>query len=75
MARYKEEYKYAIALTDHLSQFRDREQISGWAVPAANWAVGGGILNGRSGGVLDPQGTATRAELAAMLRRFADKMN
>ena len=65
----------AVTLADHLSQFRDREQISGWAIPAANWAVGGGILNGRSGGVLDPQGTATRAELAAMLRRFADKMN
>ncbi len=65
----------AVTLADHLSQFRDRGQISGWAVPAANWAVGGGILNGRSGGILDPQGTATRAELAAMLRRFADKMN
>ena len=63
----------AVTLADHLAQFSDRGQISTWAVSALNWAVGSGIMNGRSGGTLDPKGTAARAELAAMLRRFLEQ--
>lgn len=63
----------AVTLADHLAQFSDRGQISTWAVSALNWAVGSGIMNGRSGGALDPKGTAARAELAAMLRRFLEQ--
>ena len=37
------------------------------------WAVGSGLVKGKSGNLLDPQGTATRAEIAAMLHRFIEK--
>ena len=37
------------------------------------WAVGSGLMKGKSGNLLDPQGTATRAEIAAMLHRFIEK--
>ena len=35
-----------------------------------SWAVGSGLISGKGNGVLDPQGTATRAEVAAILARF-----
>ena len=37
------------------------------------WAVGSGLMKGKSGNLLDSQGTATRAEIAAMLHRFIEK--
>ncbi len=50
--------------------FADRDQIASWAGEAVSWAYTCGILTGRSGNRLDPAGTATRAEAAAMLVRF-----
>ena len=37
------------------------------------WVVGSGLVKGKSGNLLDSQGTATRAEIAAMLHRFIEK--
>ena len=34
------------------------------------WAVGSGLMSGKGSGVLDPSGTATRAELAQMFMNF-----
>ncbi|MEQ2443077.1 S-layer homology domain-containing protein [Pseudoflavonifractor sp. CLA-AP-H29] len=53
-----------------LTVFADGASVSGWAADATAWAVGRGILTGKSGNALDPQGTATRAEVAMMLMRF-----
>ena len=58
---------------DHLNSFADGDSVSGWARDAVNWAVSAGILEG-SGGSLNPQGTATRAQLAAMLMRFCENV-
>ena len=44
-------------------------------MPAMQWACGAGILNGRTESTLVPAGTATRAETAAMLQRFAEKQD
>ena len=55
---------------DHLSAFSDRSSISFWAEHALNWAVGLGIFSGTDGGRLNPGGTATRAEVAAVLRQY-----
>lgn len=57
-------------LTDHLSAFSDRSSISPWAEQALNWAVGQGLFSGGDGGNLNPQGTATRAEVATVLRQY-----
>lgn len=54
-----------------LSGFPDADRCSDWAKSAVSWAVGAGIIGGRTDGVLDPGGTATRAEVAAMLQRFS----
>lgn len=55
---------------DHLSAFSDRDSVSPWAEHALNWAVGQGLFSGGDGGRLNPQGTATRAEVAAVLRQY-----
>ena len=53
-----------------LTAFTDHDAVSAGAAEAVRWAVGAGILNGKDGGRLDPSGTATRAEVAALLQRF-----
>ncbi len=53
-----------------LSAFSDAAGVSVYAAEAMGWAVGCGLLKG-SGGQLNPQGSATRAEAAAMIMRFA----
>lgn len=52
-----------------LDAFTDAGQISEYAIPAMQWACGAGIIQG-NGGYLNPQGDATRAEIATMLMRF-----
>ena len=51
--------------------FRDADQVSGWAEEAVAWAVDAGLLTGKGNQTLDPAGTATRAEAAQLLQRFA----
>ena len=77
-------YKYAslkgydlTATEGKIYQYADGSQVSTYAKEAMNWAVTNGILNGKgtSGNPLstfrlDPAGTATRAECAAMLKNF-----
>lgn len=53
--------------------FVDRASVSAWAQAAMNWAVAAGVINGTDGSRLDPQGTATRAQAAAMLCRYLAK--
>ena len=55
-----------------LTAFTDADNVSSYAVNAMKWAVGAGIING-SGSKLDPQGSATRAQVAAMLHRYLTK--
>ena len=56
-----------------LSTYADAGTVSDWAAEAMAWAVGEGFLSGKGDGRLDPQGTATRAEVASMLQRFWGK--
>ena len=49
------------------------DKITDYAKTAMQWAVGSGLVKGKSGNLLDPQGTATRAEIAAMIHRFIEK--
>ncbi|WNX83349.1 S-layer homology domain-containing protein [Agathobaculum sp. NTUH-O15-33] len=50
--------------------FSDADQVSAYAADALRWASGKGIITGKGGGLLDPKGNATRAEVAAMLMRY-----
>ena len=53
-----------------LSAFTDSTSVSPYAVEAMRWAVRAGIVNGMDG-KLNPQGEATRAQMATMLMRYA----
>lgn len=55
---------------DVLNGFADRNAVHDWAKDAMCWAIENGIITGKGNAVLDPTGTATRAEVAAMLTRF-----
>ena len=72
MLYYYAQYKgYDVSASGELSSFTDGASTSSWAAEAVQWAVGSGLLSGKGGGVLDPQGTATRAEAASIFMRFA----
>ena len=68
--RYAEMKEQAQGEKGDLTAFADGASVSDWAAEAMAWAVGEGILTGKSGNTLDPQGTATRAEVATILMRF-----
>jgi hypothetical protein len=52
--------------------YPDAAEIAPWATEAAGYCQQTGIITGRSGGNFVPQGTATRAEVAAILQRFIE---
>ena len=57
-----------------MSGFADRGEVAAWAEEPLQWAVGCGLLNGNADGSLDPAGNATRAQVAAILMRFDEKV-
>ena len=58
--------------TIDLSQYRDHGDVSTYAIPALRWAIGEEIITGRTGRLLAPDGTASRAEVAVMVARFVE---
>lgn len=71
-------YRYAVSkgmvkgpATADLSVFADANSVSNYAVEAMRWAVSTGLIGGMDG-KLNPQGSATRAQVATMLMRFAE---
>ena len=71
--RYADYKGYDLIVKGNLDKFKDADKITDYAKTAMQWAVGSGLMKGKSGNLLDPQGTATRAEIAAMLHRFIEK--
>ena len=71
--RYAQSKGYDTALGGMaVREFSDYGSISDYAAEAMTWAVDAGILNGVGGNRLDPQGQATRAQVATMLMRFIE---
>lgn len=58
----------------NILSYVDVQQASEYAIPALQWAVGAGLLNGKNGGRLAPTGTATRAEIAAIMQRWCENI-
>ena len=50
--------------------FEDASQLSEYAIPAMQWAVGAGVINGTTASTLSPSGDASRAQAANILYRF-----
>ena len=72
--RYADYKGYKLTVTENLDKFEDADKITDYAKTVMQWAVGNGLIKGKSETLLDPQGTATRAEIAAMLHRFIEKV-
>lgn len=70
--RYAKQKGYNVSKTAALTGFSDADKVSGYAFDAMQWAVAEGLLQG-SNGKLDPQGSATRAQVATILMRFMQK--
>ncbi len=66
-------YHVNAAKGDILS-YNDANQISGYALPAIEWACGAGLMNGETVSTFNPGGIASRAEVAAVLMRFAESV-
>ena len=65
-------YDVSIGESTNILSYADFDKISEYAVPAMQWACGSGIVTGVTDSTLAPQGTATRAQCAAMLMRFVE---
>ena len=72
-------YRYAkwsgrstYAPTDALTGFADADKVSSYALDAMRWAVYTGLMQGSENG-LEPQSSASRAQVAAIIHRFLDK--
>ena len=66
-ANYKHENTSARA---DLSKYSDAGKISSWANDVMAWAVSKGYISGMTATTLAPQGSATRAQVAAILQRY-----
>ena len=72
--RYAQYKGYDITAKADLSKFTDAAQVGSWAVDAIRWANAEGMINGTSDTTLSPKGSATRAQAAAILTRFCQKI-
>ena len=69
--RYAQYKGYDVEKTADLTAYADAAAIHSYAKNAMSWAVAAGILNGVSSTSLEPAGSATRAQVATVLTRFA----
>ena len=72
MANYAKKLGYDLPQTLKAVTFADNANISSWAKDAVRAMQQAGILAGKNGNKFDPKGTATRAEVATVLRRFVE---
>ncbi len=73
--RYAEGLGLDISVAGSLNDFSDANTVSSYATEAVTWAVGAGIINGKTSTTIVPQGNATRAEVSTMLMRLVGTMN
>ena len=77
--KYAETKKYKTTYNKKaLSSFKDKGKVNDWATTAMQWAVSNGVMSGKGQAdgskLLDPQGQATRAECAQMIKNLIDNV-
>ncbi len=73
LIRYCESYELLLPEETHVPPFTDEGSISAWALEAVLKSRRCGLINGREDGSFDPGGTATRAEMCAVIARLMEK--
>lgn len=70
-AQYKG-YDVSVGKNTNILSYTDAESISEYAIPAVMYAVGAGLIKGRTDSTINPRDNAERAEIAAILQRFLE---
>ena len=69
---------YDVSAHGDVSGFPDADKVDGYAQAALAWAVGAGLISGTTDEngniVLNPQGSATRGQIAAIIERFVENV-
>ena len=71
--RYAADLGHDVSAGSPLSGYTDQGQVASYALSAMQWANAQGLIHGRTETTLAPEGTATRAEVATILHRFAQQ--
>ena len=72
MTNYAKVMGYTVPRTREAVTFADNASIASWAVDAVKAMQMAGVINGKDTGRFDPTGTATRAEVSAVLHRYVE---
>ena len=72
MDRYATAIGFKLPEVHTQNVFADNTTIGAWAAPSVKRIQMAGIIQGKNNNFYDPQGTATRAEVSAVLRRFVE---
>ena len=70
-AKYKG-YDVSVGENTNILSYTDAESISEYAVESVQYAVGAGLMTGKTDTTINPKDNATRAEIAAILQRFIE---
>jgi hypothetical protein len=73
--RYANYKGYSVSAASNLGGYSDAAEIDAWACDAMTWANAKGIIAGTTPTTLAPRGNASRAQVAAVLMRFAENAN
>ena len=68
-------YDVSVAEDTNILSYDDALDASAYAIPALQWAYGDGIISGTTTSTLSSKSEATRAQAAAILHRFCEKLN
>ena len=71
-AKFKE-YDVSVGEETNILSYDDAFNISEYAIPAMQYVIGAGIINGKSISTVNPKDNTTRAEIAVILYRFIEK--
>ncbi|MGX8719474.1 MAG: S-layer homology domain-containing protein [Eubacteriales bacterium] len=75
MYRYAQMKKADVSISEdtNILSYDDAFDVSEWAIPAMQWAVGDGIVKGTSASTLSPKNNASRSEIATIVMRYCEK--
>ena len=68
------EYDVNVGEETNILSYDDAFNISEYAIPAMQYVIGAGIINGKTSTTVNPKDNATRAEIAVILHRFIEKV-